>query len=550
MRSLTRFALPYWLATLFIALYFAVVLNLPIYAKISEIFSHLEQVKLGFIISIPLFFVLALNLIFQLFSWPLLFKPFFILLILLSSIVSYSSFNYGTIFDQDMLVNILETNAGEASSYISLYSLTWILGLGVLPSVLLALLPIKKERTFIHFIAKKCLAMILSVLGILLIAALYYQDYSSVGRNNSYLNKMIIPTQFVYSAYGQVKDSYFTKPMVYKTLATDAKQIANAAANTSANKPNLVIFLLGETARAQNYQYHGYARDTNAYTQAYHPFFFSNMSSCGTATAVSVPCLFSNMNKANFNRKQADHQDNLLDILQRAGINLLWKENDGGDKAVAKNIPLINIDTSRQDQQCNGHSCYDMVLLENLDQQISAMSGNRMIVMHLMGSHGPTYFQRYPSSMATYQPDCPRADIENCSIEQIQNSYDNSIRYTDFVTAQVIKHLQSLQQYNTALIYVSDHGESLGENGLFLHGMPYSLAPETQTKVPLLFWMSPGFAKQKHIDSSCLNASRDKPYSHDNLFHSLLGLMDVSTQEYHASEDIFSPCRSLTNSSF
>ena len=212
---------------------------------------------------------------------------------------------------------------------------------------------------------------------------------------------------------------------------------------------------------------------------------------------------------------------------------------------MARNITQITVDRSRQDEMCNGKTCYDMALLENFDQDAEGLDGNRMIALHLIGSHGPTYFQRYPREKATFLPDCPRADIENCSVEEIVNTYDNTILYTDYVISQAIEKLESLEdKYNTALVYVSDHGESLGENGLFLHGMPYSLAPNHQTKVPLIMWMSPGFKTNKQINYDCLSQqAKNGNYSHDNIFHSILGIMDIETQEYEKSLDIFSTCR-------
>ncbi|ENM5881004.1 phosphoethanolamine transferase [Vibrio metoecus] len=549
MRTLNLKTFSYNQLVLILAVYFALPLNLPVYEKLAQIFTESAQIHWGFVISIPLFFLFALNFIFQIFSWPYLFKPFFALLLIISSILSFVGFQYGTIVDRDMLVNVLETNSSEASSYLTVYSVLWFVFLGVLPALWLLFTPIRKETGVWRFLGKKGLSMLVSLLAVALIAALYYQNYSSVGRNNSYLKRMIIPTHFIYSSVGLVKQRYFTEPMVYKMIGTDAQQ-KTTATDSSGQKPTLVFFVLGETARVQNYQYFGYPRDTNAYTQPFQPIFFKDVASCGTATAISVPCMFSNMTRDNFDRNRADNQDNVLDILQRAGISLLWKENDGGDKGVAKNIPLKELARDKREGFCDGDTCYDIAMLENLDQEIADQNGNRMIFMHIIGSHGPTYFKRYPKEMAVYQPDCPRADIENCSVEQIVNTYDNTIRYTDYVLAQLMSKLESLQKdYNTALIYVSDHGESLGENGMFLHGMPYNLAPDYQTQVPLLVWMSQGFSQSKGIDMDCLRSKTHLPYSHGNLFHSLLGVMDVSTEAYDTSLDLFSQCRANAASS-
>lgn len=529
-----------------LALYFTLVVNLPVYSELATILSKLDNVKVGFVISIPIFFLAALTLLFNLFSWPWFSKPFFATLLIVSSMVSYAGYNYGTLFDYDMIANIFETDTSEASSYLSTYSLVWTLLMGIIPAIWVLRVKLTMCGSFIRMTLHKLAMILASVLAIGAIAALYYQDYASVGRNNSYLKKMIIPTQYVYSTTKYVRDTYFTTPQPYKEQGLDAKQSDQALAQ-SQTKPMLLVFVMGETARSQNYQLNGYERATNPFTSQFDVISFQDVSSCGTATAVSVPCLFSNLTRSNFERSVADNQDNVLDILNRAGVSLLWKENDGGDKGVARNIPSMTVDRSRKDAMCNGSTCFDMALLENFDQEVASMQGNRMITLHLIGSHGPTYFQRYPKEHAVFMPDCPRADIENCSVEQITNSYDNTIRYSDYVIGQAIEKLQSLEdQFNTALIYVSDHGESLGENGLFLHGMPYSLAPEYQTKVPLMLWMSPGFKEAKKVNDACLKAAAQQTemYSHDNIFHSLLGIMDIQTNEYDATLDLFNLCRS------
>lgn len=528
-----------------LALYFVVIVNLPVYSALSDVLSKLDGVKIGFVISIPIFFLATFNFLFNLFSWPWLTKPFFALLILLSAAVSYAGFNYGTLFDSDMIANIVETDSSEAGSYFSLYSLVWMIGMGIIPALLLIITPIQKNKSFFNLILRKLTSMAISLVVIGTVAMMYYQDYASVGRNNSYLRQLIIPTQLVYSIGKYVHRTYLATPIIYREIGLDAKQTPQAL-SAATDKPTLVVFVLGETARSQNYQLNGYNRPTNSYTKALDVISFQNVSSCGTATAVSVPCMFSSFTRDNYSRQAADNQDNFLDILKRAQVGLFWIENDGGDKNVAKNIDKIEIDRSRVDELCNGQTCYDMAMLENFEKNIDKMQGNRMLLMHLIGSHGPTYFQRYPQDKKVFQPDCPRADIENCTVDQIINTYDNTILYTDYVIAQTIEKLKTLEdKYNTALIYISDHGESLGENGLFLHGMPYGLAPEYQTQVPMIFWTSPGFEREKSLNTTCLrNNAQQKTYSQDNLFHSMLGIMDITTEVYNPHMDLFANCRS------
>lgn len=531
--------------SLWLALFFTLVVNLPVYKELYQVLSQLEAVDPGFVVSVPVFFAAVLNLLFNVFSWPRIAKPFFIALVLVSALVSYAEFNYGSVFDQEMITNIIETDTTEAGSYLSVYSVVWTLLMGVLPALIIYNVKLKQERTVAKLVLKKGASMLVSLLVVAAVAGVFYQDYVSVGRNNKYLVRLIIPTQWVHATNSYIKETYFTTPQPYQQIGLDAKQTPQALQQAEV-KPTLLVLVVGETARAQNYPENGYARDTTPFTRELDIVKFEDVASCGTATAISVPCMFSALNRQTFNRQQADNQDNLLDLLQRAQVSVLWKENDGGDKKVAKNVNKIVVDRKRQDAQCQNGSCYDTALLEQFDDNVAAMKDNRVLVLHLMGSHGPTYFRRYPESMSEYQPECAQADIENCSVDEIVNTYDNTLRYTDYVLKKTINKLSSLQErYNTALVYISDHGESLGENGLFLHGMPYSLAPDYQKRVPMWVWMSPGFQQSKHVNYDCLKkeATRKDTYSQDNLFHSVLGVMDVHTQEYQSALDVFRTCR-------
>jgi len=532
-----RIELSYAGLALYLSAYYALVINFPIYVEFYKILSSLSDFSMMFAISIPLFLFSIFNIIFNILSWPFLARPIFIILVITSSLVSYALYNYGIYFDYGMIENTFETDTSEALSYLSLYSILWVILTGIIPIVFIALIRIQPGVQ----LGKKVVALMLSILLLVIIGFFFYKDYSSVGRNNSYLKKMIIPTYYTYNTYKYIRDTYFSKPVRFKTIGDDAK----LTVKSSDEKPTLFFFILGETARSQNYELNGYPRETNEYTHNQDVISFQNVHSCGTATAVSVPCMFSQQTRKDYNKKETYNQDNVMDILQRAGISLLWKENDGGDKGVAKRIPTTKVDRSKQDAFCDGNTCLDMALLQDLDPEIQSMKGDRMIVMHIMGSHGPTYYLRYPKDKIKFLPDCQRSDIENCSLEQTVNTYDNTIHYTDYVVSQAIEKLKSLEnEYNTALIYMSDHGESLGENGLFLHGVPYALAPDYQTKVPLIMWMSDGFKKNKGIDEQCLKKEAESgEFSQDYIFSSLLGIMDVQTTAYDSQLDLYSKCR-------
>ncbi|MGN5077139.1 phosphoethanolamine transferase [Aeromonas veronii] len=525
---------------LLLVLFFALVLNWPIFLHFYTVLSALTPVKAGFAISIPLVLIAALNAVFIPFTFRFVLKPFFTVLILTGSIVSYAMLKYGVIFDAGMIQNIVETNSGEAGAYLNGSVALWFLLTGLLPVLVLWSLRIRYPARWYQGLAWRAGALAISLLFIGGVASLYYQDYASVGRNNKSLVKEIVPANYVHGLYKYGRDVLFATPIPYQHLGTDARVVARGG------KPTLMFLVVGETARSQNYSLNGYGKATNSFTAKEQGVVsFRDVRSCGTATAVSVPCMFSNLTRRGYDDQLASSRDGLLDVLQHAGVSVLWKENDGGCKGVCRNVPTIEILPKSYPALCQGESCYDEVLLEGLDQQIAGMKGNKLVAFHLMGSHGPTYFRRYPASERVFMPDCPRSDIENCSNEELVNTYDNTIRYTDKVVWLLIDKLKSLEsQYDVGLVYLSDHGESLGAMGLYLHGTPYKFAPDDQTRVPLLTWFSPQLQADRQLDMGCLAAeASSQRFSHDNLFHSMLGIMDVQTSVYDNKLDLFKPCR-------
>ncbi len=319
------------------------------------------------------------------------------------------------------------------------------------------------------------------------------------------------------------------------------------------------MVVLGETARAQNFKHNGYYRDTTPYTDnlpVLNFVKFAPVASCGTATAVSVPCMFSIMKRKDYNETKAYNSSSLADILKYAGYKAVWYDNDGGCKGVCERIPHENIDPASADFSglCKNGSCYDEVLLKKLKIKLADSAANKkstVIFLHLIGSHGPTYFERVPDDKKIFKPSCERGDIENCSVEEIVNVYDNTLVYTDYVLSKVVEALKPYQeQFGTAMFYISDHGESLGENGLFLHGAPYAIAPKEQTEVPLMTWFSDSFIQDHHMNMRCLaNFAKKGGLSQDNFYHSLLGILDVNTSVYDEKLDLFSSCRKRERSS-
>ncbi|WP_256384910.1 phosphoethanolamine transferase EptA [Photobacterium toruni] len=523
---------------LLVAIFFAAIQNIALWKHLSELFLKSSTNDVIFIATIPLFIIAALNIIFNLLLWPWIQRPLLSILIFISSLATYAMYSYGVYFDYGMIVNVFETNSAEASSYFSMAGLVWIVIIAIIPISILWRINVV-YRPIVKELIARSLSIIISLLVIVIIAAGYYKDYASLVRNHSEIKALINPTNYISATFRYAKYQLIEAKMPFTQLGIDAQD------SYQGGKHNVVVMVVGEASRSMNYSLNGYDRDTNPELVKRNVISFLNVKSCGTATAVSLPCMFSVMTKANYNAIAARHQDTAVDILQRAGIDVDWKDNDSGCKGVCDRVKHIVINADSDPKLCHDGTCYDAVLLKNLQAQIDDAKQDTFIVLHIIGSHGPTYNDRYPAKFKVFKPTCNTSNLQECSREQVTNTYDNTILYTDHILSSVIDILKNDDHNaNTAMIYMADHGESLGEDGVYLHGLPYSIAPKEQTTVPLILWLSPAYQKSQHINRQCLQREAAAGgYSQDNLFHSLLGMMDVKTTVYDPKLDIFSRCR-------
>jgi len=522
------------------SLYITFVLNIPFLSRVYTAVVSQEVYNLPFLISVPLLLLGLVIILLILFSVKYVLKSALIFLTLYSSLLFYSTITYGIVFDYGMLQNVFETNSAEAFSYFNLYALVFIFVTGIIPSLIIAQFNVTYKPLLLEFLTR--LKVLLPTLMMLfIIAFVFYSNYAAVGRNNRGVEKYLIPFQSVASTIHYVKKKHFSRPLEFSLI--DPAPVLRSVESTD---KNITVLVVGETARAKNYSINGYAKNTNRHTEDLSLISFKNVFSCGTATAVSVPCMFSAMTKKSYDDREVSYQQNLLDIAKLAGMDVLWIDNSDGCKGVCKRVPTIKIDPKSDNPLCDNVYCFDMALLAPFKEKLNNSSQDTLIVLHLIGSHGPTYYRRYPDEHKAFTPDCPRSDIQNCSEEELVNTYDNTITYSDYVLSQVIEELSafaagaSLQQeeIKASMIYISDHGESLGEAGAYLHGFPYSLAPVEQIHIPMLFWSN-------HIETSsnsCLSNLADNQYNHDNLFHTMLGLLNIDSTAYVKDLDIFSTC--------
>ena len=520
-----------------LSFYFLLLLNISFW---RFIFVHAEPTGLTgylFMASIPLLIFTLLYLTFSLLTLPYVGKPILILILLISAGVNYLSYQFGVFIDADMVRNTFETNPGEVKDLIALRSLLWFFVLGVIPSVLLW----KTKITFSPF-WKELLTRLkrcgLVLLCLILFTPFVYKQYASFGRNNNQVRRLVIPLNYIYATF-----RYFQIEHQNKRPFTKLDEAAEHVPYPDEEK-TVFILILGETARAQNFSLNGYDRETNPLLKKQDIVNFRHVQSAGTSTAFSVPAIFSFTPRSRFSPTDAKYTENLLDLLQQTGYEILWKENDNGCKGVCQRVPNVEMDV-KDKRFCDGTYCHDEILLEGLEDYLANFQGNNLfIVLHTIGSHGPTYFRRYPEQFKKFTPTCDTEEIQTCTQEQIVNTYDNTILYTDYIVSSVIDILKKFPAYESGLLYVSDHGESLGENGVYLHGVPYAIAPKEQTSVPMVLWMSEVMKKSDHLDYECLKKkAQTGQFSHDNLSHSILSLMEVDSRVYDPKMDFFDECR-------
>lgn len=495
---------------------------------------------LVFLLSFLIMLVTITLLLLSLFGFYRIIKPVAIVALMLSAIIGYHIDNMHVIFSVSMLRNVFETDVREASELINTSVLLHVLVFGFLPSVFVWFVKVERKPVSSEMVSR---IKLLSVMLLVSILTIFWtsKEYAFVLRENRSMRYMVNPVYPVVSLFKYVKSTSGNSNKVILPVFNDAVRQVNVGGKV---RKDILIVVVGETARADKFSLNGYDRDTNPLLRKENIVNFSNTSSCGTATAESVPCMFSDLTHDNFNTEKAKQRENVLDGFKHAGIDVLWRENNSSCKGVCARVVSEDLANMKVKELCNDEECYDEILLYRLDEYIKNLQQDAVIVLHQKGSHGPAYYKRYPARFAKFTPECNDSSVHNCNLDEIVNAYDNTILYSDYFLSRIIAFLKARSdEFNTAMMYMSDHGESLGENGVYLHGLPYFMAPQEQTHVPFIVWLSESMRRQKHINTECLLNNSRRSYSHDNLVHSALGLMDVSTMAYEQSKDVFAGCR-------
>ncbi|MBT9491724.1 MAG: phosphoethanolamine--lipid A transferase [Paucibacter sp.] len=493
-------------------------------------------------------------------------KPLLAVLIVTTAFASWFMQAYGVYLDPTMVRNTLRTDPAEAGELISAALLLHVLIYAGLPLALLWRVRIVKRPwrraalVRLGLLAVAVLAMVASVMAV-------FQPFSSLMRNHKEIRYLITPANYVWSLGSTLAAEArgATKPR--QAVGLDATAGPSWATR---RKPMVVVFVVGETARAANWGLNGYARQTTpqlaqiAAMPGSSLISFGDVRACGTNTETSLPCMFSAVGRRDYDEARIRGTDSLLHIVARAGVGVQWRDNQSGCKGVCEGLPNDAVSSLNAPGLCEGDRCLDEGLIADLDARLSLLIGRsthgavaasapaaalapQLWLMHQLGNHGPSYFRRYPATFKRFEPACEQDDLRLCSQQEITNAYDNALLYTDHVLASLIAKLKArASEVDSAVIYVSDHGESLGENGLFLHGIPYAIAPDVQTRVPMLMWASSGFAEAAGVDWDCLRrraAPTEPPVLHDHLFHTVMGLLDVRSELLEPSLDLSAQCR-------
>lgn len=527
--------------TLAAAAFLATAANAAFWGRLLEVVPINSWTSAAFLASVAVALVALFNTALTLVSFRRLLKPTAAGLLLVSALTGYFMSEYGLVIDRELIQSAAETDLREVADLLALRFFAWVIVLGVVPAVVVARVPVR-FGTAREELARRAVAIGICLAIAAALVAVQFRQFVYVGREHTHLRQMINPLGPLQAAV-RYAATRVRAPRELERVGLDAHR---HDVTPPRSRYQLVILVVGETARAANFSLNGYERQTNPLLSELPVISFTQVRSCGTATSTSLPCMFSSAGRAAFDAGEADEREGLLDVLQRAGVAVLWRENNSGCKGTCDRVPTEPRKMLASDELCEGTECFDEVLLRGLQERIDALRGDALIVLHQQGSHGPAYYKRSPDSHKRFLPVCQGGSLQSCSRESIINAYDNSIVYTDWLLAGVIELLhKNAERFDTAMLYVSDHGESLGERGLYLHGMPWLVAPDEQTRVPMILWVSDSSAASLSIDIGCLARRRSEPLSHDEVFHSMLGLFDVWTDVYRAERDLFATCRPL-----
>ena len=447
-------------------------------------------------------------------------------LFLTNAAALYFMQTYGIVFDRSMIGNILNTDTREASELWHAGMLPYVLGLGAVPGALIWAARIRPPRRYwrVAGAAGAVIAMC---------AWIFATSFTWLwfDRHATLLGGKILPWSYVANTARYLNRT---------ALANRAQELLPDAsfAEDSPARKQIVVLIIGEAARADHLSLYGYGRDTEPFTAGMGLIALPAGDACSTNTIASTACIVTHEGRAASPR--TGHEP-LLSYLTRHGVETLYRSNNSGPPP----MQVSKFEHARDIAAgCSGAECpdgrFDAALNWRLGEILTQSEARRILVtLHQTGSHGPAYFSKYPDDFKAFTPVCDTVQIADCSQEELVNAYDNTIRYTDSLLADLIAQLAAVPDADAVLLYVADHGQSLGEGGFYLHGAPMAIAPEAQRKVPFLVWMSESFKASRGLAAG--DIQRAESFPHDFPFHSVMGAFGMTSAIYKPEYDLFNP---------
>ena len=543
---------PNWMILL-ASIWMATLGNLALWQELIRMPEMNDLRALWFGTSFSLLIVALIGMLLSLLCWRWTLKPVISVFLVAAALGGYFMLSYGVVIDSTMVVNVLQTDVRESRDLLSWKMIFTLVVFALLPMLLLWRVQVK-PLPVLRQIGNNALLFVCGVTLALLAVLPNYQDFAATMRNNIQLRYLINPLNSFYA----LGDVLFVERIQNGSTAVlpiglDVK--LGPSYNKSQPKSPLLVLVVGETARSGNFGINGYERETTPSLSQLQKNIdstgsltsFNNVWACGTSTATALPCMFSHLDRLAYQDSQ-ENLENLVDVLQRAGMAVIWLENQSGCKGICDRIYRASTAKLTNPAFCSTGECFDEIMLNKLEERFNEFPHEKLnrgivVIMHQMGSHGPAYYKRVPETFKKFKPECSTNVLQDCTRDQVTNAYDNTIVYADHFLNSVVKFLKDKEPHvQTAMVYVADHGESLGENNVYLHGLPYAIAPDVQKKVPWINWLSNDFLQRNGINPACLAAKKDSRLAHDNYFHSVLGLLDIKTAVYKSELDVYASC--------
>lgn len=483
-----------------------ILFHLPFF---QYVFSHTEGGFNGLVIvislSILLWLINFLAFTILLFLGGLLGKLIVSFLFICNSIGLYFINTYNVLLDDSMMGNFWNTQYSEASGFFSWSMVLYIIVLGLLPTLYICSVKLKNSG-FKHFFA----TLGFTLGSILLVVGGNTQNFTWIDKNAPIIGSLLLPWSYVANSirwHNQQKKA-------------NAKEILLPDATLADNSKKAVVLVIGESARRDHFSLYGYPRNTNPLLATIPHLTALQARSNATYTTAGVKAILDS-------QESDDLYEILPNYLYRTGVDVTWRSTNWGEPPL--HIEKIYTATALQ-QNCEPYCHYDHILLPQLKETIENSTSNKvLIVLHTSTSHGPQYNTKYPAEFETFTPVCSSVELAHCTQQELINAYDNTIVYTDYLLHNIIEQLQLVTDFETTLLFVSDHGESLGENGLYMHGVPMAFAPKEQYEIPFLVWTSSADRKIKNVQEI------DQHY----VFHSVLKFLDVQSPVYKEEKSIF-----------